>query len=180
MKRSSLLDKRFERGCLYDRSGPEWAHVDLRNGTPLGDLFEVLLDVFHEAFSVFPLPVVDRPPGRPSLSDNLFATLDLRDDYAKAQERWPGQKLKPLCRLMCKHFTRYRTVNPDALRKRITQMLKGEERANSRDSVHKAEMPQIESIGDVIFGLTLVARGLAKRVVAVKEEKKSAPRRGKN
>jgi hypothetical protein len=180
VKRSGLLEKPFEPGCLYERSGPEWGSVDLRNGTPLGDLFEALLDALHEASDAIPYPVVNRPPGRPSLSDNLFATLDLRDDYAKAQERWPSQKLKPLCRLMCKHFGRYRTVNPDALRKRITQMLKGEEWAKPRGAVHKAEVQQTESIGDMIFGLKLVARGLAKRAEAVKEQKKSAPRRGKN
>jgi hypothetical protein len=110
----------------------------------------------------------------------LFATLDLRDDYLKAQERWPSQKLKPLCRLMCEHFTRYRKINPDALRKRITKMLKEGEWAKSRDAVHKGEVPQAQSIGDMIFDLKLVARGLAKRAAAVNEQKKSAPRRGKN
>jgi hypothetical protein len=180
VKRSGLLDKRFERGCLYDRSGPEWASVDLRNGTPVGDLFEVLLDVFQEAFSALPWPVVNTPPGRSPLTDNLFATLDLRDDYLKAQERWPSQKLKPLCRLMCKHFTRYRTVNPDTLRKRISQMLKGEEQSKIWDAGRKAGGPQTLSIGVMILALTQQARQLQKRIESRTEQKTSAPRRGKN
>jgi hypothetical protein len=174
VKHSGLLDKPFERGSLYDRSGPEWGSVDLRNGTPLGDLFEALLDLFHEAFRAFPLPVVDRPPGRPPFSEQVFAVLELRDDYAKARERWPGEKLKPLCRLMCKHFTRYRTVNPDALRKRISQMLlKEEEQAKAWDTLHKA-------LGPLPLPLTLQARQLAKRIEGRNEQKKSALRRGKN
>jgi hypothetical protein len=180
VKRSDLLDKPSKPGCLYDRSGPEWGSVDLRNGTPVGDLFDALLDAFVEASSALPWPVARRAPGRPSLSENLFETLDLRDDYLKAQERWPSQKLKPLCRLMCKHFTRYRTVKPDTLRKRISQMLKGEEQAKIWDTGHKAGAPQTWSIGDFIFCATLEARKIAKRIEGRKEPKNRRRRGEKN
>jgi hypothetical protein len=170
VKRSGLLDKPFEPGCLQDRRGPEWGSVDLRNGTPAGDLFDALLDSFVAAFSALPRPVARRRAGRPSLSP--FAALDLRDDYAKAQERWPGQKLKPLCRLMCKHFPRYRTVKSDTLRKRISQLLKEEEeQAKIWDAVPKAGAPRTLSIGDMILQLTIAARMAQRAYGAAREGK---------
>jgi hypothetical protein len=115
---SGLLDlsKPFEYRTGFFRNRLGWVNVDLRQGTPLGDLFDALLDL---ALS-FPADVLPQEAGRPLSLD--LDDLHL-DDFAKAQERWPGKKLKPLCRLMCAHFPQYRKVKPDTLRKRIKQRL---------------------------------------------------------
>jgi hypothetical protein len=167
VKPSDLLDRPMTPGCLHDRSGPEWGSVDLRNSTPLGDLFDSLMEA-SEA-----LPAPRRRSGRPPLSGNGD---ELRHDYTKARERWPGEKLKPLCRLMCKHFPGYRAMKPDALRKRISKMLMREEwveQFRARGLIRKAE--EVDStVGDAVLGLTTAIRWHVKWV------KMSAQREGKN
>ena len=166
MKCSDLLDRPATDRCLEDRSGPEWGSVDLRNGTPVGDLFDALLDASRA------LPRRGFT-GRPRLSDNQ---AELRNDYAKARERWPDEKLKPLCRLMCKHFSRYRAMNPDALRKRISKMLMFDEwfeQLRARGLIRTAEQDD-STVGDAVLGLTTAVRLHVKRV------KRWTQREGKN
>ena len=121
----------------------------LRNGSPVGDLFDALLEA---AFLPFP---ERRRGGRPRLKED-----ELRHDYTKARERWPGEKLKPLCRLMCKYFPKYHSMNLDALRKRISNMLRGDqlfERLKARGLIRKAEEDD-STIGNAVLGLTTALR----------------------
>jgi hypothetical protein len=156
-------------GFLGRRRGAEWSSVDLQSGTPLGDLVDALIELLR----VFPhdiFPQLD--PGRPGLDNQ-----SLLDDYAKAQQRWPEVKTKPLCRLMCAHFSEYRKVKPDALYKRVRKELEHEAAVlrMARVVLPKPPPPRERSLGDAIRVFTWCAHVLAEDVEARKTKKVPIP-----
>jgi hypothetical protein len=127
------------RGYLRNRTGPEWGATDLREGTPLGDLFDALLNLAIEfPKDVLPLDDAGRRRGPWWQDDSLFK------DLAKAFRQWPGKKLKSVCRLMCEHpsmFPKYKSVKPDALYNRAKKRLAIETRSKASE---KEEPPAEE------------------------------------
>jgi hypothetical protein len=107
----------------FDRRTPmpvfDWAAVDLRPGTPFGELLRALIEFATEegAFS-------SRRAGRQPLPGKQFF-----EDYKLARSRWPAvTKPRPLSRLMHEHSRkvfggRYNHVTPDAIRKRIDRLV---------------------------------------------------------
>jgi hypothetical protein len=110
-------------GENFDRRTPmqafDWAAVDLRPGTPFGELLRALIEFATEEGAFCP-----RPAGRRPLPGKKFF-----EDYKLARSRWPGvTKPRPLSRLMHEHSRkvfggRYNYVTPDAIRKRIGRLL---------------------------------------------------------
>ncbi len=149
------------RGYLRNRTGREWSNMDLRDDTPLGTLFDALLDLVV----AFPIDVLPGAAG-PKLHDD-----SLLEDLGEALRRWPGKKLKPLCRLMCAHLPKYRRISPDTLRKRIAKRLQEE-------ASHKAWEAQKEpppSNTELIGFLAQTVGELVAQVEAHKANKKIAP-----
>jgi hypothetical protein len=105
----------------YSYSPPPFdpAAVDLRPGTPFGDLLEALIEFATEA-GVFS----KRSPGKKPL-----ALKQEYEDYKLACTRWPEvKKLKPLSKLMKENSRkifggRYNYITADGIRKRIERWL---------------------------------------------------------
>jgi hypothetical protein len=97
----------------------DWAAVDLRAGTPFGELLRALIEFALEERAFSP-----RRAGRQRLPGKQFF-----EDYKLARSRWPAvAKPRPLSRLMHEHSRkvfggRYNHVTPDAIRKRIDGLL---------------------------------------------------------
>jgi hypothetical protein len=96
----------------------DWAAVDLRPGTPFGELFWVLLEFANELGALSA-----KPAGR-----HRLPTKQLQADYIVARKRWPKvTEVKSRAELMCKHskklFGGRYTTTPDTLRKRIMSLL---------------------------------------------------------
>src|SRR5262249_14565015 len=93
----------------------DWAAVDLRPGTPFGDLHQALIEFATEAGAFS-----KRSPGRKPL-----ALKQIYEDYKLACARWPEvKKPKQLSKLMKENSRalfggRYNHVTADAIRKRI-------------------------------------------------------------
>jgi hypothetical protein len=141
--------------------------VDLREGTPFGNLFDALLDLAI----AFPADALPRAGGRPrGASDSLL------DDLAKASRQWPGKKkLKVICRLMRGHpsiFPQYRSVGLEALYKRAKQRIAEE---TFYRNVEEGEPILAPSNKEVLEFFTWGIQKLARQAEARRARKKSAP-----
>jgi hypothetical protein len=124
-----ILD--FPEDCPRQPPLFDWAAVDLRPGSPFGDLFAALVEwaIADGAFA----------PSRAGRRHREIKTL--LADYSKARKKWPAARdVKPLCKLMHAHSRtvfggRYNDVNAEALSKRVRTML----RVSALVEAHKKE-----------------------------------------